>query len=235
MSERWRPTPLIALSALLHALALPWLILRWSDYPWVLGVLVLDHLVLMACGLWPRSTWLGPNLLRLPDAAAARGEVAITIDDGPGPEATLAEYEVYAGISFACRGVHAALLNHERPEPPGTPLPDAATWRASLRRANDVRVCVHQNTFDEHAATPGTPQTLPGASSAVVTIYGSDESELHRETVEAADLPQYRQNGWLDYRVIFFSALERIPARYIVELRDEAGNLLSRVGNAIVV
>lgn len=88
MSERWRPTPLIALSALLHALALPWLILRWSDYPWVLGVLVLDHLVLMACGLWPRSTWLGPNLLRLPDAAAARGEVAITIDDGPDPEVT---------------------------------------------------------------------------------------------------------------------------------------------------
>jgi hypothetical protein len=154
---------------------------------------------------------------------------------GLGTERTLAEYEAYAGISFACRGVHETLLNHKRPESPGTPLPDAATWQASLRRANDVRVCVHQNTFDEHAAIPDAQQTLTDASSAVITIYGSDEIELHRETVEAADLPQYRQNGWLDYRVIFFSALERIPARYIVELRNEAGNLLSRIGCAIVV
>jgi peptidoglycan/xylan/chitin deacetylase (PgdA/CDA1 family) len=31
---------------------------------------------------------LGPNLARLPTAAAERGEVALTFDDGPGPETT---------------------------------------------------------------------------------------------------------------------------------------------------
>ncbi|WP_322015184.1 GlcNAc-transferase family protein [Paraburkholderia sp. J12] len=154
---------------------------------------------------------------------------------GLGTERTLAEYETYAGISFASRGVHETVLGHELPEPPGTPRPDAAIWQASLRRANDVRVCVHQNTFDEHAATPGAQPTLSGAASAVVAVYGHDETELHREAIEARDLHQYRQNDWLDYHAIFFSALERIPARYVVELRDDAGDLLSRVGHTVVV
>jgi peptidoglycan/xylan/chitin deacetylase (PgdA/CDA1 family) len=38
--------------------------------------------------LLPRCTLLGPNLTRLPAAAAARGEVVISIDDGPDPEVT---------------------------------------------------------------------------------------------------------------------------------------------------
>ncbi|HEV7432419.1 MAG TPA: polysaccharide deacetylase family protein [Steroidobacteraceae bacterium] len=42
----------------------------------------------MAAGLWPRSSLLGSNWTRLPADAAARGEVALTIDDGPEPEVT---------------------------------------------------------------------------------------------------------------------------------------------------
>ena len=56
--------------------------------PWALGAVVLNHAVLTAAGLWPRSSLLGPNLIRLPDAAVARGEIAITVDDGPDPEVT---------------------------------------------------------------------------------------------------------------------------------------------------
>ena len=33
----------------------------------------------------PRSALLGPNLRRLPAGAAARGEIALTFDDGPNP------------------------------------------------------------------------------------------------------------------------------------------------------
>lgn len=44
--------------------------------------------MLTIAGLIPRSTLLGPNVTRLPDAAAQRGEVAVTIDDGPDPEVT---------------------------------------------------------------------------------------------------------------------------------------------------
>jgi len=47
-----------------------------------------DHLLLTGIGLWPRSTLLGPNWTRLPDEAAARGAIAITIDDGPDPDNT---------------------------------------------------------------------------------------------------------------------------------------------------
>ncbi|MFT4066122.1 GlcNAc-transferase family protein [Paraburkholderia sp.] len=154
---------------------------------------------------------------------------------GLGTERTVAEYETYAGISFACRGVHEATLNHEPPPAPATPRPDEAIWKAAMRRANDVRVCLHQDTFDKHVALPGTTNALSCATSAVVTIYDDGAASLHRETIEASRLSQYRVNNWLDYHVIFVSALERIPDRYVIELFDDTGNLLSQVGHTIVV
>jgi peptidoglycan/xylan/chitin deacetylase (PgdA/CDA1 family) len=57
-------------------------------WPWALGAVALNHVVITLGGLWPRSRWLGPNLVRLPAAARARREVALTIDDGPDPEVT---------------------------------------------------------------------------------------------------------------------------------------------------
>jgi peptidoglycan/xylan/chitin deacetylase (PgdA/CDA1 family) len=56
--------------------------------PWALGAVVLNHAVLTAAGLWPRSSLLGPNLTHLPAASVARGEIALTIDDGPDAEVT---------------------------------------------------------------------------------------------------------------------------------------------------
>jgi peptidoglycan/xylan/chitin deacetylase (PgdA/CDA1 family) len=47
-----------------------------------------NHLVLTGGALWPRSRWLGRNWTRLPAAAAARQEIALTFDDGPDPEVT---------------------------------------------------------------------------------------------------------------------------------------------------
>jgi peptidoglycan/xylan/chitin deacetylase (PgdA/CDA1 family) len=57
-------------------------------WPWTLAAVIGNHLQLTATGLWPRSTALGSNWTRLPSAAAARGEIAITIDDGPDPDVT---------------------------------------------------------------------------------------------------------------------------------------------------
>ena len=42
-------------------------------WPWALGAVVLDHALVAGTGLWPRSTWLGPNIRRLP-AASARAD-----------------------------------------------------------------------------------------------------------------------------------------------------------------
>jgi peptidoglycan/xylan/chitin deacetylase (PgdA/CDA1 family) len=63
-------------------------------WPWALGAVALNHGVISVTGLLPRSTWLGQNMRRLPPSSAARGEVSITIDDGPDPSVTPAVLDV---------------------------------------------------------------------------------------------------------------------------------------------
>ncbi len=75
-------------SAAVHAAAGAAVVLAPAAWPWALGAVAANHLVITGAGLWPRSSWLGRNWTRLPAAAAARREVAITIDDGPDPEVT---------------------------------------------------------------------------------------------------------------------------------------------------
>jgi peptidoglycan/xylan/chitin deacetylase (PgdA/CDA1 family) len=109
---RWRPTPLLVGSALWHAGALLVTLLRPQWWPWTLSAVLANQALLTAMGMWPRSRGLGANMTRLPAAAAARGEVAITLDDGPDPEVTprvlaiLAEHRV--PVTFFCVGERAA-------------------------------------------------------------------------------------------------------------------------------
>lgn len=106
VAPAWRPTPLIVGSAGLHVLALGSMVAQPGLWPWALAALALDHGVLTAASLWPRSQALGPNLTRLPAAAARRGEVALTIDDGPDPEVTPAVLDLLdalgARATFFC-------------------------------------------------------------------------------------------------------------------------------------
>jgi peptidoglycan/xylan/chitin deacetylase (PgdA/CDA1 family) len=96
----------------LHVAAAGVLLVRPHLWPWALSAVVANHLALTAAGLWPRAALLGPNLRRLPPAAAARREVAVTIDDGPDPEVTpavLALLDRYAArASFFCIGERIA-------------------------------------------------------------------------------------------------------------------------------
>lgn len=85
---KWQPTPLASGSAVLHLAAAAAVVVRPHGWPWALGAVAMDHVLLAAVGLWPRSTLLGSNWTRLPQAAAALGSVAITIDDGPDPDIT---------------------------------------------------------------------------------------------------------------------------------------------------
>jgi peptidoglycan/xylan/chitin deacetylase (PgdA/CDA1 family) len=87
-SSRWRPAPVILASVGLHVLALAALVVYPGAWAWALAAIAANHLVLTAIGLWPRSRLLGPNFTRLPAAAAARGEIALTFDDGPDPALT---------------------------------------------------------------------------------------------------------------------------------------------------
>jgi peptidoglycan/xylan/chitin deacetylase (PgdA/CDA1 family) len=79
---------LVKASLAVHLAAAAVLLVRPDWWPWGVAALVLDHALLAFGGLWPRASWLGRNLTRLPEAAAQRGEVAITIDDGPDPAVT---------------------------------------------------------------------------------------------------------------------------------------------------
>ena len=111
-AQRWKPSPLLRASGLLHGGAALLTALRPHWWPWTLGAVIANQLLLTGLGLWPRSRGLGANMTRLPAAAAARGEVAITIDDGPDPEVTpqvlaiLAEHRVQ--VTFFCIGERAA-------------------------------------------------------------------------------------------------------------------------------
>lgn len=84
----WRPSAALKLSVAWHGAAGAALALEGGLWPWVAGAVAANHLVLLAGGLVPRSGILGQNLVRLPAAAVARREVALTFDDGPDPETT---------------------------------------------------------------------------------------------------------------------------------------------------
>jgi len=112
LPHRWRPAPLIQLSMLWHAAGAITLVALPSYWPWIAGALAGNHLLVSAAVLWPRGRWLGPNLTRLPVAAAARSEICLTFDDGPDPQVTpqvldlLDRYQAKA--SFFCIGAKAA-------------------------------------------------------------------------------------------------------------------------------
>ena len=89
VATRWRPSKTVAASMVLHAAAFVAVVAGPADTVWwALAAVAANHGFLGVLGLWPRSTWLGPNLTRLPAAAIARGEIALTFDDGPDPEVT---------------------------------------------------------------------------------------------------------------------------------------------------
>lgn len=88
-ATRWRPSAFIAASIALHVAALGAVLLGPEEwFWWAVGAVAANQLLLTALGLWPRSTLLGPNFNRLPGTAQARGEIALTFDDGPDPDVT---------------------------------------------------------------------------------------------------------------------------------------------------
>ena len=111
MPQPWKPTPALKASFALHGAAALGTLALPAAWPWALGALAANHAVLTLAGLLPRSTLLGPNLTRLPDATAARREIALTLDDGPDPDVTPRVLDLLdaAGVkaSFFCIGWRA--------------------------------------------------------------------------------------------------------------------------------
>lgn len=108
-ARHWRPSAGLAGAGLVHVGAVAAVATHPASLPWALGAVAASHLVLAGAGLWPRSTLLGPNLLRLPPAAGA--SVALTFDDGPNPDVTPAVLDLLeahgARATFFCIGERA--------------------------------------------------------------------------------------------------------------------------------
>ncbi|MGA2187147.1 MAG: polysaccharide deacetylase family protein [Steroidobacteraceae bacterium] len=106
--RRLLSSPALSASAAIHVGAAAAALIDPGAWPWSVGAVVANHAALTAAGLWPRSQLLGPNWIRLPEASGARGEVAVTIDDGPDPSVTprvlalLAQHRALA--TFFCVG-----------------------------------------------------------------------------------------------------------------------------------
>jgi peptidoglycan/xylan/chitin deacetylase (PgdA/CDA1 family) len=110
--RRWRPSAAIRATAFVQAGGLASLAALPELWPPIVAALVANHAVLFTASLLPRSQLIGANLVRLPQAAAKRGEVAITFDDGPDPEVTPRVLDLLdargARASFFCVGERAA-------------------------------------------------------------------------------------------------------------------------------
>lgn len=95
----------------LHLIALAAVVLWPAQWVWIAVALVALHALIAAAGLLPTWKLLGPNITHLPADAAARGEIAVTIDDGPDPEVTPAVLRILrergARATFFCIGERA--------------------------------------------------------------------------------------------------------------------------------
>jgi len=111
-SDKARPWPAyVTASVAWHAGAGLLALAAPASWPWAVAAIAANHVALTAGGLWPRSRWLGSNWTCLPAAAAARREIAITIDDGPDPAVTPAVLDLLdehgAKATFFCIGAEA--------------------------------------------------------------------------------------------------------------------------------
>jgi peptidoglycan-N-acetylglucosamine deacetylase len=113
VSTFFQSSLIIQVSIVLHALACILVILMPALWPLLLAAILINHIILTAISLWPRSQLLGTNWVKLPATAIANNQIALTIDDGPDPEVTpkvlaiLDQHQVKA--TFFCIGDKAQL------------------------------------------------------------------------------------------------------------------------------
>jgi peptidoglycan/xylan/chitin deacetylase (PgdA/CDA1 family) len=104
----WRPTPFLWASLVLHVAAVLAVIVDRSWWPWALAAVVANHAAITIAGLLPRCGWLGRTITALPPEHAARGEWALTIDDGPDADVTPKVLDILeahgARATFFCIG-----------------------------------------------------------------------------------------------------------------------------------
>jgi len=109
---RWHPPPVVFISVFIHAVCMVALAAQPAWWPWLVGAVAGNHVLLALAVFFPRGSLLGSNLARLPATAVRRREVCLTFDDGPDPEITPRVLDLLdryrAKASFFCIGEKAA-------------------------------------------------------------------------------------------------------------------------------
>jgi peptidoglycan-N-acetylglucosamine deacetylase len=134
----WPWPPALRASVGLHAAAGAAALFIPGAAPWALAAVLLNHAGLTAAGLWPRSTLLGPNITRLPAAATARREFALTLDDGPDPQVTPAVLDLLD--EHAARATFFVIASRAAQHP--------ALLREIVQRGHDVQNHSHLHRHD---------------------------------------------------------------------------------------
>jgi peptidoglycan/xylan/chitin deacetylase (PgdA/CDA1 family) len=103
--------PMLGITVLWHVVVLAGCLLKPSAWPWWLAALAVNHATFTIAGLLPRSSLLGPNWTRLPDTARNAQALALTIDDGPDPRVTPQVLDLLdryrVRVTFFCIGAKA--------------------------------------------------------------------------------------------------------------------------------
>jgi len=162
-------TPATRASVAVHVLAAT-LLLRPSNWPASLALVFVNHLLLTAAGLWPRSTLLGPNQTSLDERATAAGQVAITIDDGPDPEVTPQVLEILdqhqCRATFFCIGERLAAH------------PELA--REIIRRGHRIENHTQHHRHDFSLLGPGGMRREIAACSASIAAVTGERPQCFR-------------------------------------------------------
>lgn len=154
---------MVRASCRLHAAAALGLAADLAGWEMALGAVGASHGAMAAAGLLPRNALLGPNLRRLPDDAARRGEVALTFDDGPDPEVTTRVLDLLdahgASASFFLVGRRAG--RH------------AGLVREIVRRGHSVENHTHAHSAAFAALPPGPMRReIAAAQAAIADVVG---------------------------------------------------------------
>ena len=147
----------------LHALAAGTALLVPEALWWALGGIGLNQVGLTAAGLWPRSRLLGPNWTRLPAAAAARQQFALTLDDGPDPEVTSRVLDLLD--QHRTRATFCCIAEYARAQP--------TLVREIVARGHDVQN--HSHTHRHHFALLGPralAREIDGAQQVLADLCG---------------------------------------------------------------
>jgi len=122
---------------------------------------------------------------------------------GLGTVRTLHQYEEYAGISFANRGVHQDTLDGK--PPPNTILYTTADeWKKAFFRSNDIPILVHKSELGD---------IEDDFDFFYVGVHDAQGTELYRKDLNRDDIQKYLQTEWISYNLEFLTD-QKIPISY---------------------